>query len=140
MGKPELDTMEHCACSSVSVTARDGVLSMLVCSCLNCRKATGTGHSGIVIMRKEDVKVSGKTRHFDRLADSGAWICRHFCPICGTPVFATTTRSPALVLLPVGLFDNPGWFAPTQAIFSRTHLDWDTLPRGVPQYEAYRPH
>lgn len=138
MDKTELDTLEHCACSSVSVTVQGRVLSMLLCSCLDCRKATGTGHSGFAIMRREDVKVSGKTRHFDRMANSGSWISRHFCPICGTPVFGVTARSPALILLPVGLFADPYWFAPAQAIFSRTHMDWDTLP-GIPRYDTYRP-
>lgn len=139
MGEIHLDTLEHCACASVSVAARGRVLSMLVCSCRDCRKATGTGHSGFAIMRREDVTVAGKTRHFSKMAESGSWISRHFCPICGTPVYGVTDRSPALILLPVGLFQDPDWFAPSQAIFSRTHLAWDTLPEGVPQYETYRP-
>lgn len=112
---------------------------MLVCSCLDCRKATGTGHSGFAIMRKDDVTITGQTRGFDRIADSGSTVSRHSCPTCGTPIFGVTTRSPALVLLPVGLFAEPEWFAPSQAIFSRSHLDWDTLPEGAVPYETYRP-
>lgn len=122
------------------MTAKGRVLSMLVCSCLDCRKATGTGHSGFVIMRSEDVTITGLPRHFERIAASGANISRHFCPDCGTPLKGKTSRSPALTLIPVGLFTDPYWFAPTQAIFSRSHLDWDTLPLGVPQYDTYRPH
>jgi hypothetical protein len=139
MDKPALDEKAVCACGNVTVTAKGRVLSMLLCSCLDCRKATGTGHSGFAIMRAEDVAITGETRHFTRIANSGSEISRHFCPRCGTPIYGVTARSPALILLPVGLFDNPHWFAPTQAIFSRSHLDWDTLPDGIPQHETYRP-
>lgn len=138
MEKPHLDENASCACGAITVTAKGRVLSMLLCSCLDCRKATGTGHSGFVAMRAQDVAVSGQTRSFTRIADSGSEISRHFCPTCGTPLFGLTARSPGLILLPVGLFDNPDWFAPGQAIFSRTHLDWDTLP-DIPRYDTYRP-
>ena len=90
-------------------------------------------------MNAEAVTITGLTSLFDKTAASGATISRHFCPNCGTPINGETSRSPALTLIPVGLFSDPHWFAPTQAIFSRTHLDWDTLPVGVPQYETYRP-
>ncbi|WP_196257638.1 GFA family protein [Pelagibacterium limicola] len=139
MEKLTLTETPTCACGSVSVAVDGRALSMLLCSCRDCRKATGTGHSGFVIMRRDDVTVSGETRHFTKIANSGSEISRHFCPICGTPVYGVTARSPALILLPVGLFTEPDWFVPTQAIFSRSHLVWDALPEGIAQYETYRP-
>lgn len=139
MDRLTLDETANCACGDVTVTASGRVLSMLICSCLDCRKATGTGHSGIVVMRTADVSIMGETRAFTRIADSGSEISRHFCPVCGTRIYGVTARSPDLILLPVGLFDNPYWFAANQAIFSRSHLEWDTLPPGIPQYETYRP-
>lgn len=139
MEKPTINENAACACGAVTVSAKGRVLSMLLCACRDCRKATGTGHSGFVIMRAEDVAIAGETRHFTRVANSGSEISRHFCPHCGTPVFGATARSPAIVMLPVGLFDDPDWFAPTQAIFTRSHLAWDTLPPDIPRYDTYRP-
>lgn len=134
-----IDEETTCACGAVTVTAKGRVLSMLLCTCRDCRKATGTGHSGLVIMHSEDVAISGETRAYTRIANSGSEISRHFCPVCGTPVYGVTARSPALTLLPVGLFTDPHWFTPTQAIFTRSHLDWDTLPEGIPRYDTYKP-
>ena len=89
-------------------------------------------------MSTEAVTVAGEVRGHARIAASGSEITRHFCPRCGTPLFARTARAPRLILLPAGLFDDPVWFAPTQAIFSRTHLDWDALPGDLPQHQTYR--
>ncbi|UYQ73777.1 GFA family protein [Pelagibacterium flavum] len=133
-----LDETASCACGAVSLRIKGPVLSMLVCSCLDCRKSTGTGHSAVVLMSTDSVAASGKMKGHTRTAASGAEITRNFCPKCGTPLFAKTARAPLLTLLPVGLFDQPDWFSPRQAIFSRTHLDWDTLDEALPRYDTYR--
>lgn len=127
-----------CACGAVTLDVEGPVLSMLVCSCLDCRKSTGTGHSAVVLISTDAVTVSGTIKGHTRKAASGSEITRHFCPECGTPLFAKTARAPLLMLLPAGLFDNPDWFSPRQAIFSRTHLEWDTLDVALPQYDTYR--
>lgn len=89
-------------------------------------------------MPADAVAVDGATRGHTRTAASGSAITRSFCPDCGTPLFARTERAPKLVMLPAGVFDDPAWFAPTQAIFSRSHLAWDTLDTALPRYETYR--
>ena len=133
-----IDETAKCACGNVTVKAAGPVLSMLLCACLDCRKASGTGHSTVTLMGRQSVTVEGSVKGFTRTANSGSAITRHFCPECGTPIFATTERAPALILLPTGLFDAPDWFAPRQAIFARTHLDWDALPEDLPRHQTYR--
>lgn len=133
-----LNETARCACGAVTVTVSGPVLSMLVCSCRDCRKATGAGHSAVVLMPAETVTINGATRGHTRTAASGSAITRSFCPDCGTPLFARTERAPELILLPAGLFDEPTWFAPTQAIFTRSHLAWDALDKALPRYETYR--
>lgn len=134
----DLDETAYCACGAVSLRIEGPVLSMLVCSCLDCRKSTGTGHSAVVLMSTDAVEVSGDVKGHDRQAASGSEITRNFCPVCGTPLFARTARAPLLTLIPAGLFDQPDWFAPRQAIFSRTHLNWDVLDEALPHYDTYR--
>jgi len=133
-----LDERATCACGAVTLAVSGPVLSMLVCSCRDCRKATGTGHSAVVLMPTEAVAITGRTGSHTRTAASGSAITRAFCPQCGTPLFARTERAPRLILLPVGLFNDPAWFAPAQAIFSRSHLNWDVLDDALPRYETYR--
>lgn len=138
MARLELNETARCACGATSLTVAGPVLSMLVCSCRDCRKASGAGHSAVVLMPASAVEITGPIKSHTRTAASGSQITRHFCSECGTPLFARTERAPELLLLPAGLFDNPHWFAPTQAIFSRSHLAWDTLDPQLPQYDTYR--
>jgi len=110
---------------------------MLLCACTACQKATGTGHAAVAIVDRASITISGDTRAFTRPADSGANFTRHFCPTCATTMWAQSDRWTDAALLPVGLFGGADWFAPTQTIFARSHLEWDTLP-DIPAHPAYR--
>lgn len=133
-----LEQFASCACGGVSLRVSGPVVSMLLCSCLDCQKATGTGHSAVVMLAQSDVTITGNIKSFTRTADSGALFTRSFCPDCGTPLGGTSSRAPNHVLLPVGLVGaDSGWFVPSQLIFARSHHDWDTVP-DVPRHNRYR--
>ena len=137
--KPEIDLSANCACGQVALSVRGRIRSMFMCSCEDCQRATGTGHSTVALVRPADVTVIGPTASFARPAHSGATLTRWFCSTCGTPLYAQSSRAPELLMLPVGLFgSNAGWFAPNQLIFARSHHDWDTIPAGLPQHATYR--
>jgi len=112
---------------------------MFLCSCENCQRATGTGHSSVVLVHTEAVRSLGATKAFSRPADSGATFTRHFCPECGTTLYAQSSRAPALRILPAGIFaGHSNWFEPNQLIFSRSHQAWDLVQDHLPRHQAYR--
>jgi hypothetical protein len=154
--RPIVDLSTTCACGAVSVDVHGPVYSMFLCSCEDCQKATGTGHSAVAIFDSDAVTVTGETSSFNRQAASGATFTRTFCPRCGTPIHGKSSRGelavgpeprcgdgterkvPAL-MLPVGLFGKAvDWFVPNQLIFSRTHREWDTIAADLPRHETYR--
>ena len=137
---PEIDLTAHCECGAITLTARGRVLSMFLCSCRNCQKATGTGHSTVVLLPATAISLVGATKSFSRPADSGATFTRHFCPECGTTLYAQSSRAPALRMLTAGLFAGQNdWFMPNQLIFSRSHQAWDLVADHLPRHSAYRP-
>lgn len=112
---------------------------MFVCSCEDCQRATGTGHSAVALAASSDVAVTGEPKSFARPANSGATLTRWFCPDCGTPLYAQSSRALEMLMLPVGLFGaDTGWFVPNQLIFARSHRDWDVLDETLPWYMTYR--
>lgn len=113
---------------------------MFMCSCEDCQRATGAGHSAIVLARPEDVTIAGETKSFARPANSGATLTRHFCSNCGTPLYAQSSRAGEVLMLPVGLFGASAadWFVPNQLIFARSHRDWDVIDPSLPQHQTYR--
>ena len=137
--RPVVDISARCACGAVAVHYAGKVLSMFQCSCEDCQRATGTGQSSVVLVRDSDVTITGETRAHARPANSGATLTRSFCPVCGTPILARSSRAAGLAMLPVGLFGAAtDWYVPGQLIFARSHRDWDALLEGMPQHQTYR--
>jgi len=137
---PEIDLTAQCDCGAIALTARGRVVSMFLCACRNCQKATGSGHSTVVLVPAEVIRVVGATKSFSRPAESGATFTRHFCPECGTTLYAQSSRAPAVRILTAGLFAGQNdWFAPNQLIFSRSHQAWDFVADHLPRYATYRP-
>lgn len=137
--KPDVDLNARCACGSVSVAVKGPIHAMFMCSCEDCQRATGTGHATVALASPGNVTVTGTTRSFARPANSGALLTRWFCPECGTPLYAQSSRAPDALMLPVGLFGaNSDWFVPNQLIFARSHRDWDVMPEGLPMHGTYR--
>jgi hypothetical protein len=137
--RPIVDLDAHCACGVVHLTFAGKVLSMFLCSCEDCQKATGTGHSAILLARLSDVSTSGELGSYARPSGSGAILTRSFCPQCGTPILARSSRAPDILMLPVGLFGaTADWYRPNQLIFSRTHRAWDEIAADLPRHVTYR--
>jgi hypothetical protein len=138
--RPEIDLEASCACGATSLRVAGTVRSMFMCSCEDCQKATGAGHSAAFLMRATDVTITGETKSFARPADSGAIFTRWFCPQCGTGMLAQSSRGTELYTVPVGLFGKQAlpWFQPNQLLFARSHRDWDVIADGLPQHQTYR--
>lgn len=135
---PILDLTEPCACGALSLRLHGPVLSMLLCSCRACQKATGTGHASVALVNAASLTLSGTAASFSRPADSGATLTQYFCASCGTHLYAQSSRAPDIRLIPAGLFaGNTGWFVPNQLIFARSHQSWDTLPADLSRHETY---
>jgi hypothetical protein len=137
--RPLVDLTAHCACGAVSLRLNGTIRAMLLCSCLDCQKASGTGHTSAAMVLEADVTVTGPVKTFERAADSGATFIRTFCPVCATPILGRSSRAVGTVLIPVGLFGTDAeWFMPNQLIFARSHHEWDSVAPELPRYETYR--
>ncbi|MDB5539366.1 MAG: Gfa-like protein [Devosia sp.] len=137
--RPDVDLTARCACGVVSIAVKGPIHAMFMCSCEDCQRASGTGHATVALASPGDVTITGPTRSFARPANSGALLTRWFCPECGTPLYARSSRAPEALMLPVGLFGaKTTWYVPNQLIFARSHRDWDVMPEGLRMHSTYR--
>jgi hypothetical protein len=121
------------------MSVRGTVVSMLVCACLDCQRATGSGHSSVALVPADALELVGKAKSYDRPSDSGATFTRYFCPDCGTPLYGRSSRAPDIRMVPVGFFAGQNsWFAPTQLIFARSQQSWDLVADHLPRHATYR--
>ncbi len=112
---------------------------MLLCACLDCQRATGSGHSTVALVPNAALTVTGTPKSVSRTADSGATFTRHFCGVCGTPLYGQSSRAPDLRMLAVGFFaGQTDWFAPRQLIFARSQQAWDLVGDHIARHQRYR--
>ena len=137
--RPVIDVTARCACGGVAMSIRGPVVSMLLCSCLDCQRASGSGHATVALVPAEGLTVDGTTKSFDRPSDSGATFTRHFCPDCGTPLYGRSSRAADIRMIPVGFFAGQNeWYEPGQLIFARSRQAWDLIADHLPLHETYR--
>jgi hypothetical protein len=137
--RPLVDLTARCACGHVEMSIRGPVVSMLLCSCLDCQCASGSGHASVVLVPASALSLAGSAKSFDRPSDSGATFTRHFCPDCGTPLYGQSSRAPEIRMIPVGFFAGQNdWFVPNQLIFARSRQEWDLIADHLPQHQRYR--
>ena len=90
-----------CLCGDVRIVATGAPNRIGLCHCLDCRKHHGALFYAAAIFPQEAVTIAGETRDY-----AG----RHFCPRCGSSVFA---RAGDEVEVHLGALDAPDMFTPT---------------------------
>jgi len=93
-----------------------------VCHCLDCRKHHGALFFAAAIYPAAAVTIAGETRHFRN---------RHFCPECGSSVFAIWKGE---IEVHLGTLDDIGVFAPGYELWTIRREPW------LPAFPGTRPH
>jgi hypothetical protein len=90
-----------CLCGKVRLRARGEPYRVGICHCLDCRKHHGALFFAAAIFPEQAISVEGETRVYGG---------RHFCPDCGSSVFAHYRDE---IELHLGALDAPDQFRPT---------------------------
>ena len=90
-----------CLCGDVRFVTSGAPYRVGLCHCLDCRKHHGALFYAAAIFPEDAVTIEGETRDY-----AG----RHFCPRCGSSVFA---RAGDEIEVHLGALDAPARFTPT---------------------------
>lgn len=116
-----------CACGAVRFEATGPVKFSMICQCRQCQHLTGAGHAVHCATPREGFSATGKIASWTRHAASGHDVTNHFCPGCGSPVFAYPTRADTLVMMFAGALDDPSRISPSKIIYSDEAQPWDLI-------------
>src|SRR6516162_6203620 len=86
----------QCHCGSLRVIATGEPDRVYLCHCGACQRRTGTAFHFGATYPKEQVRLDGERKIYERAADSGYRIRFHFCPSCGTTLYWEGDRNPAV--------------------------------------------
>ena len=101
-----------CLCGDVRIAASGRPLRVGICHCLDCRKHHGAVFYASAIFPQDAVTINGDTREYEG---------RHFCPRCGSSVFA---RSGEEVEIHLGSLDQPGQLTPSYECWTLRREAW----------------
>ena len=128
-----------CLCGAVRITAKGPPLRMAQCHCMDCQRASGTGHMSNASFKEADVEVTGVTASYASTSDSGNTLTRHFCPTCGARLFLYSKARSGFIVMAAGVFDDSSWFEPQAVLYTKRRPTWDITTDTVPNFEAMPP-
>lgn len=118
-----------CMCGQLSAECPDDHVLHVQCSCVDCRKRTGTPTSFQIFHRASTVKITGnyKTRH--RKSFNGRNMSTNFCPECGGTIalnvgWAKEVFGEDIYGIPLGCFDDASIGAPDVSVWNCFLPDW----------------
>jgi hypothetical protein len=114
----------RCRCGKVNYTTSADPVFVGVCHCTSCQKSTGTAFSTVVAVPTAALTVSGSTKRFDDLGDSGQATHRDFCPECGSTVAQSADVMAGITMIAAGTLDDPSAIKPAMQIYCDSALPW----------------
>ena len=127
----------QCRCGRLRAQCDSEPVRVSVCHCLECQRRTGSAFAAQARFVDDKVRISGASKQFVRIADSGAKVTYWFCPECGSTVAYVCASMPGLTAIPLGAFADPDFPAPEFSVYERSKRPWvDILGEGVEHTSA----
>jgi hypothetical protein len=114
----------HCCCGMLRVEADGDPVVIVACHCGQCQRRTGSVLGVGAYYPSERIHVSGQSKVFARLADSGRKFDTHFCPDCGTSLYWAPEELPDHIGVAVGAFVDPQFPAPMMSVWEESKHPW----------------
>lgn len=128
----------RCACGAVTYEFSDAPDFVANCYCRDCQRSSGSVMASYFRIAVDDFRLlSGRTRSYSYVADSGNTLVRSFCPECGARLFNEQLSGfPGKMFVMLGSLDEPERIEPPMMeIFTAHRISW-TKALDVPQYWA----
>ena len=116
-------------CKAVRYETTADPLNERVCHCRECQKAIGAAFNARVLMRIENVSITGPISTFY----SSKTLERGFCSRCGSSIFSRRA-SAGVIGLTVGSLDDPSLFKPDMHFWVSSKQRWIEITDDLPQY------
>jgi hypothetical protein len=116
-----------CRCGKVNYTSSAEPVFVGVCHCRTCQKSTGSAYATVVAVPAASITLSGTTKRFDDIGDSGSATHRDFCPECGSTVTQSADVMAGVTMVPLGTLDDPSSVKPAMQIYCDSAIPWAVL-------------
>lgn len=117
-----------CSCGQLTAIVSGEPVRIAICHCRACQRRTGSVFSVQARFNAGDVRISGESQTYERVAESGNQLTFHFCAACAATVHYTNTGAPGTIGIPVGAFADPEFPMPSFSVYEMSKHSWVPLP------------
>jgi hypothetical protein len=114
----------RCACGAVTIAIDAESLMARQCWCRQCQTIAAGGPTNNAMFAAASVQINGTLGAATWPAASGNTLTFHFCPGCGTQVYAQSSARPHIRTIRIGVIDQPHDLAPQAVIWTDDAPDW----------------
>ena len=130
-----ISRLATCCCGQLKVSVDADPVRISMCHCLACQKRTGSVFGAQAWFPRDNVRISGDSSEYQRIADSGNRITFHFCPSCGSTVYYEAEAMPERTAVPVGAFADSQFPAPWVSVYETRKHAWVVTPPDVEHFD-----
>lgn len=125
-----------CYCGAIRYQFDGEIAASLQCHCRECQYITGGNPNVLVVLPETGFSFTKGTPASFTREDLDNPVTRHFCGRCGTAIGTTSPNAPGSMILKVGTMDDPSFFKPTVAIFTKDAQTFHHIPDDVASFEG----
>lgn len=128
-----------CACGEIRYECARKPITMLLCHCRDCQRASGSAFVPVLIVPAMGFKITkGEPRWHLSERLLGGQNRRGFCGTCGSRLFGAGNER--IQGITATSLDDPSWFKPTIHIFTSHAQPWEFLDPALPKLKEHLPN
>jgi len=118
------ERLATCRCGQLQAHCTGKPVRVSVCHCLECQKRSGSAFAAQARWPDAQVEITGQSKIWERLGDSGGRGTFRFCPVCGSTVTYVIDSMPGLTAVAVGAFADPSFPPPKYSVYENRRHPW----------------
>ena len=128
-----------CLCGAVRYQTNADPITTRLCWCRFCQFIAAGNAAVSVCFPSSGMSISGETRDYVSVADSGNRMHRRFCPSCGTHLFSEAESRPQLIFVRAGSLDDREIARPEAVIWVSEAPSWACMDAALPSWPGQPP-
>ena len=128
-----------CLCGAVRFESAAPPMITRHCWCRVCQYLGAGGGTVNACFKTDGFTITGETRDYSCIADSGNVMHRQFCAACGTPMFSIAEVRPHLIFVRAGTLDDAELARPAMTIWTGQAPSWACIAADIPRVEQQPP-
>ena len=112
-----------CLCGAVQYAISSPFEMVGNCHCNTCKKSIGSAFEAFAVIVRDGFTLLAGEDSLTQYKIS-AKVRKHFCGVCGTPVFNRHRLAPGRLIVYVGTLDEPARVEPTVNLYCESMLPW----------------